>query len=129
MLLLVASLQEDRVADAASGPFLPGTKCTNVQVTLNANVDPHFDPNDADWTYIFWTVKGIVDGAFVLHGLGYYMPIEVRGTRHCIHATYKLHSWFASRVVYVSIGTPFVHYPTIVHNTIFANHLLIFGCP
>jgi hypothetical protein len=65
---------------------------------MNALVDPHSDPKDLDWTYILWSVMGDVLGAFVLHGLGYHVPIEV-----CMVALFKLLS------VAVTSHLPCVH--------------------
>jgi hypothetical protein len=77
-LVSLSCLQDDKVTEAASGPFLPGVKCTSIQVTKNAVVDPHADLRDDDWTYILWGTRGSVLGSFLLNGMGYNIPIEVR---------------------------------------------------
>lgn len=70
-------LRQGLTIAAHNPPLLPGMPCNNTQHTCNACVAAHKDQNDMFYTFINWTVKGTVDGDFLIHHLGYGVPIKV----------------------------------------------------
>jgi hypothetical protein len=51
--------------------------CTSVHQTLDAEVWPHVDTGDVDYTVITWAQKGDVFGPFLLHALGVAFDVQV----------------------------------------------------
>jgi hypothetical protein len=51
--------------------------CTSIHQTLDAEVWPHLDGNDFDYTVITWAQVGGVFGPFLLHSLGLAFDVQV----------------------------------------------------
>jgi hypothetical protein len=78
---MVLTKYVDPVLDAghevlSTQPPILGMNCHNLHQTCNTAVQPHKDKNDLV-TLILWSLRGRVAGPFVLHGAGYFLPIQV----------------------------------------------------
>jgi len=58
-------------------PVLRGLPCNSIQQTCNAHVKAHKDGGDLYYTLINWVQSGDVTGDFLIHHLGYGVPIKV----------------------------------------------------
>jgi hypothetical protein len=64
--------------------------CTSIHQTLNAEVWPHVDTGDYDYTVIAWSQSGDVRGPFLLHALGVAFDVQV-GVSNLIYASFILY--------------------------------------
>jgi hypothetical protein len=94
---------------AQQPPVLRGVPCHSIQQTCNGAVLPHFDKGDLNFSMIVWAVRGQVSGPFVLHHLGYHVPIE-NGTAVLLRTKDVLHGTPPPNVEHdgVRVGSAFV---------------------